>query len=57
MKKVYYVAVVLFVLVGFSSCDYESLDNEVEASENKIDSNLYISSIDKEDAETVGTRE
>jgi hypothetical protein len=59
MKNVYYVLVVLISLVGLSSCESESVENEIEPKQEigNIDSSLNISAIDKEDAETVGTRD
>lgn len=59
MKKVYYVLIVLISLIGFSSCESESVDNEIESKQEigNIDSSIELSAIDKEDAETVGTRD
>ncbi|WP_155839759.1 hypothetical protein [Aquimarina latercula] len=58
MKNVYYVLVVLISLFAFSSCESDSIENEIGPKQENIDdSSLNISAIDKEDAETVGTRD
>ncbi|WP_271769261.1 hypothetical protein [Aquimarina algiphila] len=59
MKNVYYVLVVLISIFVLSSCETESVENEIEPKQEteNIDSSFNISAIDKEDAETVGTRD
>lgn len=53
MKKVFFAVVILMNVLVFSSCESESLDNETTLE----DLELTVSAIDKEDAETVGTRD
>ncbi|WP_167571828.1 hypothetical protein [Aquimarina algiphila] len=57
MKTIFYSLVLIFVSSTFIGCEANSIENETLELEKSDTSTFELVAIDKEDAETIGTRD